>query len=126
MQYNKKINFVYFLSIIRKPKVKPYEAIQAKRFKLPTVRKQIVEEKSVAKKDKDVVKVDENGNFPYFFNIINTNNLKVPLLPFLVDDDDYEDDNTEVEPEPEPEPDSLASMLNNGADDDYYGYEDIY
>ncbi|XP_050069000.1 transcription factor IIIB 90 kDa subunit [Anopheles maculipalpis] len=41
--------------------------------------------------------------------------------------DDY-DDEGDVEPEPEPEPEhkSLADMLNNGDDDDYYGYDDDY
>lgn len=39
--------------------------------------------------------------------------------------DDVED--FEEEPEqPEVEADSLADMLNNGADDDYYGYDDAY
>ena len=37
------------------------------------------------------------------------------------DPDDFEE-----EPEPEAEPDSLADMLNNREDDDYYGYDDAY
>lgn len=40
---------------------------------------------------------------------------------FIDDVDDFDE-----EPEPEVEADSLANMLNNGADDDYYGYEDPY
>lgn len=39
-------------------------------------------------------------------------------------------DDIEFEPEPEPTPDaehsSLASMLNQGEDDQYYGFEDDY
>lgn len=38
------------------------------------------------------------------------------------------DDELEADPEPEPglEPDSLADMLNNGEDDEYYGYDEDY
>lgn len=39
--------------------------------------------------------------------------------------DDFEEE-PEPEPEPEPEHSSLADMLNNGNDEEYYGYDEDY
>lgn len=38
------------------------------------------------------------------------------------------DDELEADPEPEPETEqhSLADMLNNGEDEEYYGYDEEY
>lgn len=44
-------------------------------------------------------------------------------LDEFVDDADAEGD-AEVEPEPEREYSSLKDMLNDGVEDDYYGYDD--
>lgn len=68
----------------------------------------------------DVAVVEENGklgrNTPFISVGITCN------IPFTDDVEDFEE-----EPEPaEVEADSLATMLNNGADDDYYGYDDAY
>ncbi|XP_037913725.1 transcription factor IIIB 90 kDa subunit [Hermetia illucens] len=43
----------------------------------------------------------------------------------VVENDEVdEDEDAEPEPEPEPEYSSLKDMLNNGEDDEYYGYDD--
>lgn len=39
-------------------------------------------------------------------------------------DEDIDDAEADAEPEPEREYSSLKDMLNNGEDDDYYGYDD--
>lgn len=85
-------------SSMRKPKHKLYQPLPAKRSKMPIVGLPVVEEKKPEKIE--VVEREEE----------------------IAEDEDFEDDHTEAEPEP----DSLANMLNNGADDDYYGYDDAY
>lgn len=48
------------------------------------------------------------------------------LLYSLAEDDYYDEDEAEAEADDEPEAYSLAKMLNNRNDDDYYGYDDPY
>lgn len=57
-----------------------------------------------------------------FHNFLFIDLISISLSPNAEDVEDFEE-----EPEqPEVEADSLADMLNNGADDDYYGYDDAY
>lgn len=51
-----------------------------------------------------------------------------PETVTTAENDDLDDFEEEPEPEPEPAPEhsSLADMLNNGNDEEYYGYDEDY
>lgn len=66
--------------------------------------------------------IEENGTNEFFQQIWDI--LLQLVFCFFFVDDDFEDD--APEPEPEPEHSSLANMLNNGDEDDYYGYDEEY
>lgn len=64
--------------------------------------------------------MEENG-IPYSVLIKHFRQNFIELFLILDEVDDFDGEN-----EAEPEADSLANMLNNGAEDDYYGYDDVY
>lgn len=87
---------------------------------MPSIGLPVVEAKATIVKKSNATE-EENG----WCSHSNQWSISFFLFKFYlsVEEDYFEED---AEPEPEPEPDSLANMLNNSTEDDYYGYEDAY